>query len=512
MKIYKKNSCRAFGLCLGMMSGSIPMFGQSLTDGLEQTYEIQMSGSDGSTPLWLNSNRYGLSSLKSVNGYVRGRVERPLKVDDEKKWGIGYGVDLAVPLHYTSNFVIQQCYAEVRYKHAILTLGQKEQPMQLKNMELSSGSQTFGINARPIPEVRVSLPEYWNIPGTHHWLAIKGHFSYGWMTDGGFQEDWTGGNKRYCKGVLYHSKAGYMRIGPGESDFPFSLELGLEMGAEFGGTIYNTSKGTIEEECGFKSYINAFFAKSEDGIYTTAIGNQLGSWVARLNYENEKMRVSLYADHYFEDHSAMLFLDYDSYVTGEKWDTYRENRFLLYPLKDILVGGELQLKNTRWVDGVVVEFINTRFQSGPIYHDHTVNRSDHIGGRDNYYNHGTYQGWSHWGQVIGNPLYRSPIYNEDGSMTIKDNRFYAWHFGVSGNLLDNLRYRVLCSWQKGYGTYNSPFLEPEENLSVMGEATYGFMGEGFLGHCSLRAGIGFDSGKLLGDNFGGQLTFIYKIK
>ncbi len=135
-------------------------YSQSISDGLEQRYEIQVSYSDGNTPLWLNANKYGLSSLESFNGYVRGGLERPLLVDEEKKWGIGYGLDLVVPLHYTSDFVIQQCFAEVRYKHAVLTLGQKEQLMQLKNMELSSGSQTMGSNDRRIPSMRLSFPEY----------------------------------------------------------------------------------------------------------------------------------------------------------------------------------------------------------------------------------------------------------------------------------------------------------------------------------------------------------------
>ena len=114
---------RIAGLLLMLIS--MPVLSQTLSEGLEQTYELQMSASTNLTPLWLNANRYGLSSLRSTNGYVRGRVERPLCVDANKEWGMGYGLDLAVPLHYTSDFVIQQCYAEVRYKHGILTLGQK---------------------------------------------------------------------------------------------------------------------------------------------------------------------------------------------------------------------------------------------------------------------------------------------------------------------------------------------------------------------------------------------------
>ena len=226
---------RIAGLLLMLIS--MPVLSQTLSEGLEQTYELQMSASTNLTPLWLNANRYGLSSLSSTNGYVRGRVERPLCVDANKEWGMGYGLDLAVPLHYTSDFVIQQCYAEVRYKHGILTLGQKQQPMQLKNMELSSGSQTFGINARPIPEVRLSFPDYWNIPGLGGWLAIKGHLSYGWLTDSHFQKDWTRDKMHYAEDVRYHSKSGYLRVGPADEEHPFSVELGLEMACEFGGTL-----------------------------------------------------------------------------------------------------------------------------------------------------------------------------------------------------------------------------------------------------------------------------------
>lgn len=486
------------------------LMSKTLSEGLVQRYEVQVSGSDGCTPLWLNANKYGLSSLDSFNGYVRGGLERPLKVDEEKKWGIGYGLDLVVPLHYTSDFVIQQCYAEVRYKHAVLTLGQKEQPMQLKDMELSSGSQTLGINARPIPGVRLSFPEYWCIPGLHSWLAIKGHFSYGWMTDGRYQKKWTKGLNRYSQGVLYHDKAGYLRIGPGEKTFPFSLELGLEMACEFGGTIYRHGRSTINGYTGFRAYFDAFTAGGDDemgnAIYSNVAGDQLGSWAVRLNYDNDQFGLSLYADHYFEDHSSMFLLDYDGYGSGKEWDTWVNNRYLLYPLKDIMVGAELKLKHFKWIDGVVLEFLNTRYQSGPIYHDHTHNMSDHLGGRDSYYNHSIYPGWVHWGQVMGNPLYRSPIYNTDGTLTVKNNRFHAWHFGMSGIILSSLRYRVLCSWQKGWGTYADPFLYPQENLSMMGELTYSFHD-----HYSLRVAAGFDRGELLGNNLGAQLTFQYRI-
>ena len=46
--------------------------------GIEYKAEAQASVSDGTTPLWLNANKYGLSSLEKTNGYLRGAVIRPL--------------------------------------------------------------------------------------------------------------------------------------------------------------------------------------------------------------------------------------------------------------------------------------------------------------------------------------------------------------------------------------------------------------------------------------------------
>ena len=49
--------------------------------GIEYKAEAQVSVSNHTTPLWLNANKYGLSSLEKNNGYLRGALIRPLEVD-----------------------------------------------------------------------------------------------------------------------------------------------------------------------------------------------------------------------------------------------------------------------------------------------------------------------------------------------------------------------------------------------------------------------------------------------
>ena len=94
-----------------------------------------------------------------------------------------------------------------------------------------------------------------------------------------------------------------------------------------------------------------------------------------------------------------------------------------------------------------------------------------------------------------------PLYNENGNIEIKNNRFWAWHVGLSGNPLPDLHYRVLATYQKGWGTYYSPYIDPRKSFCVLAEASYE------LPHnWQLKGSLGMDSGEIYGENYGIQLT------
>lgn len=488
--------------------------GNSIFSGIETEYEMQISASDGQTPLWLNANKYGLSSIKSSNGFIRGAIFRNIVNDADKKWGLGYGLDLAVAYNYQSPVLLQQLYVEGRYKRGTLSIGSKYRPMEMKNQSLSSGSQCLGINARPIPQVRIALEDYWAIPGLHDWLSIKGHLAYGWMTDGSWQKDFTAQQSKWTESALYHSKAGYLKIG--KDDKPFSVELGLEMAAIFGGKVNwfdgNNQFISFDGESGIKGYWHALipggsdFQEDEIG-YVNSEGNHVGSWLAKFKYSFHTFDIAFYGEHFFEDHSAFYHLGKYGYGVDGDWQK-SSRRYYLYPVKDGLLGMELNFKYAYYLNSFVAEFMNTRFQSGPIYHDHSETIYDQIGGQDNYYNHMYYAGWQYYGQVIGNPLYLSPINNNDGTLTIKNNRFYAWHFGFDGNVCQNLTYRILTTWQTGLGTYHDPYDEPRNNFSLLAEFQYDF--SKLLEGLNMKLSYGHDEGQILGTNNGVQISIVYK--
>ena len=486
-------------------------------DSLQYKLELQSTLASGThNPLWLSANRYGLSSLDTDNGYLRAAVAKDGGHAADRKFDWGAGLDMAVAYGFTSTTVVQQAYAEGRWLYGLLTIGSKEQPMQFRNQQLSSGPQTLGVNARPVPEIRLSVPDYWAVPLGGRWVSFKGHVAFGKYSDSRWQRDFTHEQTPHTDGALHHSKAGYMRIHKRGS--PLTIEGGIEMATQFGGRmLIKDAQGEIVTEVKNRSGILSFWHAlaagghevTETGYLQNVEGNMLGSWMARLTWSEPTWEASVYADHYFEDHSSMFLLEYTGYGRGDKWDTHTRKRFMLYPLKDMQLGAELKLPGCPWLQNVVVEYLYTKYQSGPIYWDRAEGLSEHIGGRDSYYNHSIYTGWQHWGMVMGNPLYRSPLYNSDSQVSVESNRFIAWHMGLCGQLSPRLSYRLLATTEKAWGTYSLPFTSMQRDQSLMGELTYA-LPRRLLPGLYIRCAAAIDRGRLLGDNSGLQITVTKK--
>ena len=467
------------------------------TKGIEYNISIESSNAHGKNPLWLTANRYGLSSVEKNNGLMQVGIERNSLRDSLHNWKIGYVADIAIGYNHTSTAIIHQMAANIDWKMLSLSIGAKEEPMAMKNMELSSGGQTFGINARPVPQFKFGIPEYVCITGKKRpWAAIRGFISYGMMTDSKFQRDYVAENQRYTRRVLYHAKAGYLRLG-NAAKFPFTFEGGLEIATQFGGTVYNFDLGfgklssPIHLGHSIKDMIKATLGTGSDpldGVYANSSGNTLGSWLFKLNYESKTWGASVYYDHYFEDHSQL---------------------FMEYGWLDGLIGVELNLPKNPIVSNAVYEFIKTTYQSGPLYHDHTDAIPDQISGNDKYYNHALFGGWQHWGQALGNPLYTSPLYNPNGKLDFMFNRFKAHHVGINGNPIKGLHYRLLYSFERTWGTYDDPLEHSITNHSMLIEANYSPLKIGNLNTEGWNLGLSFalDHGQLLGNNTG----FLFKI-
>lgn len=460
-------------------------------------------GGGDNAPFWFTSNRYGLGPVGDNTVQARAYIKRDAEADSILSWRLGYGADIAAGYGNQSEFNIQQAYVDVQWQMLRLSIGQKERPSELKNAELSTGGMTLGINARPVPQVRLEMPEFWTVPGTRGLFSFKAHIAYGMYTDNIWQRHWAEGTDNiYTKNSLFHSKALFLRVG-NERKFPLMLTGGLEMACQFGGRGYNQVgyRGEVIEQ-GVKlggNIFKAFFPSGgdiNDDNFSNASGNHIGSWHLRLDWKDKRWSVAAYMDHLFEDHSQM-FMQYGFW-------------------KDMLLGLEVNLPQNRYLSTVVYEHLGTMNQSGPIYHDATVENPVQISANDTYYKHHNYGAWQHGGFVMGNPLIPSPMYNgylgNPGMLSIYFSRVNAHHVGLKGNPSPYFSWRALYTYEKNLGTYDKPTMDPLKGHFLLLEATYA---PKKLRGLSFTAAYGHNHGSLLGRSNGMMLTvawdgWIYK--
>ncbi len=475
---------------------ALPISAQSRLEGIDMSIEASATASSGDyAPLWLSANRYGLGSVRPYSNYERVRAERSLQQDSTRSWRLGYGLDVAVAFGHERTGIVEQAYAEGSWKILKLTLGAKQQPLETQNPELCSGALSMGINARPIPQARLDI-DWFTIPGTKGWWQWKLNGSYGYMTDGSWQESWSGNGCKYAKNTLYHEKAVYWKFGRTDI-LPFTYEIGLRMASEFGGSSYNVQTERANDNqltnynhpTGPRAFIDALFCRGSDatdGSNPNVAGNHLGSYIMQLKYHGESWQARAYWERFFEDHSMLT---------------------VQYGIRDMLLGTEVTLPKNPYVSSVVAEYLSTTDQSGAVYHDGTKSLPDAMAGRDEYYNHTLYAGWQYYGQGIGHPLLTAPLYNKSfgrpNLLYFSNNRVKALHLGLSGDPCTEWHWRLLATFSHNWGTYYNPLDDILSQNYFLGEATYR---PRWADGWQATVGLGLDQGSLIGNSVGAQVT------
>lgn len=455
-------------------------------DSLRYRAEIGATFSGGEqTPFWMVNDHYGFSGLKKNNAWIRAGIFHDL--DKSKRFSWGAGIDLGVALNFERVFIPQQVFAEVKYRCLNAMIGQKEMQDDIITSDLASGAMTVSCNARPIPQLRIGIFDYADFWGCNGWFAIKGYLGYGIFTDNTWIKNWASANTEYTLNQLYATRAIYFRGGDSRQ-FPLVGELGLRMDSQFGGTTYFAEKdgvrATRKNPTDWKAWIKGMIPMGGDsstpvGEQANVQGNFLGNWSFALGwYDPKGWSVKVYYQHFFEDHS-MMFFD--------------------YPWKDGYWGIEGKLPRNPYISEAVVESLTTRFQSGPIFHDHNANVPYQVSGVDAYYNNSWYQSWSNYGMAIGNPLLISPIYNANHSNSFLHNRVQAWNVGLKGEPSKQVDWKLRLSGIQSWGSYERPTATVMHDFSMLAEVKYHPLClKGWEGSLS----IAFDKGNLIGNSFG----------
>lgn len=419
------------------------------------------------TALWQVSNQHGLSSIKN-NTYIRGGI---LYNKTFNFWKFETGIDLAVATGFTSTFIVQQAYADIRYKWIGLWAGNREINSPLLNQQLSSGGLTWSGNARPIPQIAFGIFDYVHIAPK---IQIKAEISYGWFTDSKYQRNHVLEKYLHTNKIKYHHKSFFLRFG--KPIGKWQLDLGMSIDDQFGGYFISNS---IETDLGntLKDYLYAFVPlNAGEGKYFE--GNYLGSEHVKLTFRQKDFELSAYLENFYDDFSGMG----------------KQNGM------DGLWGIEYKSGNHQIINNLLIEYYQSTNQSGPL-HGLDFSDSKKTGGSDDYYNHDNYPGWTHWGMGMGNPLVASPIYNQNGNLAFQYNRVKAVHLGWSGDIAPEWTYRAKLSFNRTWGTPFKPTIEVLENFSTFAEFKY--VPSKWQGW-SFTASAAFDMGDIYGDNLGFQ--------
>ena len=169
-------------------------------------------------PYWFTANNNAISSVNNVSGYARYGMSYSNTFGKRGNFKYNITADILANYNNHSTISFQQAYGELGWKWLTLSIGCKErwgeqEHLMRKEMcestnfnkvnqyyphlfnnrfsNLGSGGLIFSGNGRPIPQVRIEIPDFVNIPGTKEWLKVRAYISYGLFTDDNYQKEIT---------------------------------------------------------------------------------------------------------------------------------------------------------------------------------------------------------------------------------------------------------------------------------------------------------------------------------
>lgn len=402
-------------------------------------------------PFWMVSNQGGI--MPEVNG-AHALLQAYKPFDESKTFQWHTGLSLAAnwqpndPLNPASSplhGMIDELYAGARWNVLRADIGMMRREREflgadsmLGSLSVNEGHIVESNNARTMPGYKLTL-EPWAIPFTGKHLLISGVWGDAMTLD-----------PRYMQGALTHTIRGYLTF---DSLRHFYIRIGLDHYALWGGT----SPDGRSMKLSWDNYFRMATGRSAgaDGTVSdqmNVIGEHGGAEELRMGWRYDKFDVTFQYEKPYSDKSGMRF------------NNLPDGAYTLhFSLKD----------KDQWVSDVLAEFHYTMWQSGNRHDKETDENGNQIDwnkdmdfnifGGDNYFTNGEYKsGWTHFGRSICGPLFYTKLSN-NGIYQIYNNRYIAYHLGVSGKLFRFAPYRLMLTYSANCGTYTKPLVDGASN-------------------------------------------------
>lgn len=447
--------------------------------------DVKAIGSTGAfAPYYFMANSHGtVTSGRALSTTVG--VQRPLDLNRRFSWSYvveGYAtagnrIDYTLWDYDTQSWVktplstsgawIKQACATLKYRALYYSAGIQDFRPWLVNPRLSSGGVIESGNARALPGVRGGFVDFRSIPFTNDWVQVSGELAYAKSTDNKWSDShYNHYDYHINQGWWYNYKRWFFRTKP---SMPLSLTIGLEAAAQFSGYTYYYGKipgrdgktyygkiiRTEGNDIKLHEFMDMIILKEGDGYWK---GNHVGAWDIEFRYRlPNKSEIKAYCQWLWEDGSGIGKLNGYDGLWGLEWKPAKQDGL---------------------VSGAVLEFLTFMNQSGPFHYDYDDNqgtdlRADRASGNDAYYNNSWFNGFAIYGQAIGSPMFLSPLYNTDGSVTrFLQNRFWGFHGAVEGHITPTIDYRLMANYRAYEGSLARPNIDIQHSVSGLIEASW----------------------------------------
>jgi hypothetical protein len=449
----------------------------------------------GKTPFWIRANQYGLVPLEGPFVTIHGAASKEYdstktEFQKIKKFGIGYGAQLAINAGKQSQILLPEAYVKLRYGAFEFYAGRRKEIVGLIDTTLSAGSYIWSGNALPMPKIQISIPNYTSIIG-HGLISIKGAYAHGWF-----------GKQQYTEGYYLHQKWLYGKIG--RDSWKFNFYGGINHQAQWGGyseTLkddkYFTTEGYFSKD--IFTYLNValpFYWKIPPNKYNqyeieNRFGNHLGSLDLGLTIrigttELFFSRQVLYEDGQFPE----IFLSMDGNYSFS----------IRIPPKECSI--------------ISISYLDTRRQAGELsqFARFLGKKETHAGEVQNYFNHGQYiDGWVYNSNGIGTPFIVSNksliVENQTKEYDFfsMDNRVQAYYISFAGQI-GSWPYQFQSSFLRSIGRYGMiriPELEQYSGLLAVNIPLKKL-------NLNSKVELAFDTGKIYGNNSGINFFIVKK--
>lgn len=400
----------------------------SIVKAQEKDFHISLEAqgiatTSGVVPFWLRSNQFGSVPLSGGSGSFIGRMRKDYDTAKRFDWAASF--EGRANMGNKSRFDLIEGFVKAHAGIFELKAGRSKDIVGLTDSTLSTGSFPVSGNALGIPQISISIPNYYSIPVWGKLFAIKGSYANGYAGNVTVQY----GEKPAQFKSYYLENAFYIRIG--KPSWRFKLQGGYNHEVLWGdekrvfGNSYTLS--------GSETYWYVLTGK----VYNSSkVGNHLGSLDLGAEYRFDALTLSVYRQNFYDKGALSSLANIKDGLNGIS-----------------LVNNKPNSGDFHW-QKLLFEFLYTANQAGL-----KSSKMTQSGAEDYYNNYEYLEGWSYKNMALGTPFI-TPAYDaRDNLGRAKDqffinNRVLALHAATQVYAFKWF-YTAKISYSRNQGTFET---------------------------------------------------------